>query len=80
MCMRTMVNLEDKLHREAKTYAARHGTTLTALIEEALRLRLSQRRGLKKGKPVVLPSFRGDGLQPGINLDDMTRSATAWTV
>ncbi len=69
--MRTMVILDDKLHREAKTYAAKHGTTLTALIEEALRLRLVQHRTERNRKSVDLPSFRGDGMQPGISLDDM---------
>ena len=39
MCMRTMISLDDGLHRRAKAYAARHGTTLTALVEEALRAR-----------------------------------------
>ncbi|PYU94119.1 MAG: hypothetical protein DMG08_08490 [Acidobacteria bacterium] len=66
-----MVILDDKLHRAAKEYAARHGTTLAALIEEALRLRLSQRREAGTRRPVRLPTFRGDGLQPGITLDDM---------
>lgn len=67
-----MVLLDDDLHREAKAYAARHGTTLTALIEEALRLRLAglERPGARR--KVRLPTFRGDGLQPGVTLDDMS--------
>jgi hypothetical protein len=35
--MRTIISLDDELHRRAKFYAAEHGTTLTALVEEALR-------------------------------------------
>jgi hypothetical protein len=67
---RTIIALDDNLHRRAKAYSARHGTTLTALIEEALRLRLARRE--PSGElPVRLPTFRGDGLQPGVNLDDM---------
>ena len=66
-----MINLDDKLHREAKTYAARHDTTLAALIEDALRLRLAPRGRSKGVKRITLPIFRGDGLQPGISLDDM---------
>jgi len=69
--MRTMVNLNDRLHREAKAYAATHGTTLAALIEESLRLRLAQRGERKIAQPFELPSYRGDGLQAGISLDDM---------
>ena len=68
--MRTVVTLDDELHRRAKAYAARHGTTLAALVEEALRLRLS--RPVSSGRPPVkLPTFKGDGTQPGLTLDDM---------
>jgi hypothetical protein len=69
--MRTMVKLNDRLHREAKAYAAKHGTTLAALIEESLQLRLAQRGQRKIAQPIELPTYRGDGLQAGISLDDM---------
>ncbi|RPJ55127.1 MAG: DUF2191 domain-containing protein [Acidobacteria bacterium] len=66
-----MVKLDDKLHRDARAYAAKHGITLAALIEEALRLRLAKRMSPKSSEPLRLPTFRGDGLQPGVSLDDM---------
>lgn len=66
--MRTIISLDDDLHRRAKTYAAEHGTTLTALVEEALRARLADRRG-KRRPPVRLPTFKGQGLQDGLSLD-----------
>jgi hypothetical protein len=66
--MRTIISLDDELHRRAKSYAAEHGTTLTALVEEALRTRLAERRG-KPRPPVRLPTFKGDGLQEGLSLD-----------
>jgi len=66
-----MVCLDDKLHRRAKTYAAKHGLTLARLIDEALRLRLSRRQKSGRPKELTLPTFRGDGLQPGVSLDDM---------
>ena len=69
--MRTVVTLDDDLHRRAKAYAARHGTTLAALVEEALRLRLA-RRTAARPRSVKLPTFHGDGLQPGLTLDDMS--------
>jgi hypothetical protein len=69
--MRTMVKLEDSLHRAARTYAAKHGITLAALIDEALRLRLTRRESRKTNGQLYLPTFRGDGLQPGISLDHM---------
>ena len=68
--MRTVITLDDELHRRAKAYAARHGTTLTALVAEALRARLAQKPAARRG-PVVLPTFGGDGLAPGLSLDDM---------
>ena len=67
--MRTIISLDDKLHRRAKSYAAEHGTTLTALVEEALRARLAEPRG--KRRPVRLPTFKGEGLQSGLSLDEM---------
>ena len=63
--MRTILSLEDELHR--RTYAAEHGTTLTALV--ALRARLAERRGNHR-QPVGLPTFRGEGLQDGLSLDE----------
>jgi hypothetical protein len=38
-------------------------------VEEALRVRLAERRA--KRPPVRLPTFKGDGLQDGLNLDAM---------
>jgi hypothetical protein len=66
--MRTIIRLDDELHRRAKAYAARRGLTLTALIEEALRIRLQTAPAGRK-PPVRLPTFRGGGLQPGLSLD-----------
>ena len=40
--MRTIINLDDDLHRRAKAYAASVGKSLTALVEEALRIRLAR--------------------------------------
>jgi hypothetical protein len=68
--MRTIISLDDKLHRRAKSYAAEHGTTLTALVEEALRARLAERRE-KRRPPVRLPTFKGKGLQEGLSLDKL---------
>ena len=67
--MRTVITLDDRLHRRAKAYAARHGTTLAALVEEALRVRLAAVDGARQAL-TDLPTFKGDGLQPGISLDD----------
>lgn len=39
--MRTTLNIDDELMKAAKIAAIREGTTLTALVEEALRERIS---------------------------------------
>jgi hypothetical protein len=39
--MRTTLNLDDRVVKAAKRYAAQHGTTLTALIDAALRRYIS---------------------------------------
>ncbi len=70
MSRRTIIALDESLHRRAKAFAARQGTTLAALVEEALRLRLSRPEPARR-RPVTLPTFKGDGLQPGVTLDDM---------
>jgi hypothetical protein len=69
--MRTVIPLDDDLHRRTKAYAAKHGTTLAALVEESLRVRLAQTQAARR-HPVRLPTFRGEGLQAGLNLDDMS--------
>ncbi len=66
---RTTVRLDDELLARAKEAAARTGRTLTAVIEDGLRLLLG-RREAESSPPIDFPTFRGDGLLPGIDLDD----------
>ncbi len=68
--MRTTIRMDDELLRRAKAHAARTGTTLTRLIEDAVRQLLSRRRVSKVREPVCLPTFSGEGVQPGVDLDD----------
>ncbi len=68
--MRTTVRLDSELLHEAKLAAAEDRTTLTALLEQALRELLARRR-LPRARPrVPLPTYAGRGLQPGVDLDD----------
>jgi predicted transcriptional regulator len=67
--MRTTIRLDDDLLRRAKRAAAERGTTLTAVIEDALRRALAPATGQPRSR-VELPTFRGDGLQAGVDLDD----------
>jgi hypothetical protein len=68
--MRTTIRLDDRLLAEAKHLAARTGRTLTAVIEDALRESLARRKRSKHRPNADLPTYRGQGLQPGVDLDD----------
>lgn len=66
--MRTTVNVDDDLLRAARQYAAAHGTTLTSVVEDALREVLS-RQHQEGPTPFQLVTHGGGGLRPGVDLD-----------
>jgi plasmid stability protein len=68
--MRTTLRLDDDLMAEVKLRAARTGKTLTAVIEDALRESLARQKQSSDRKPVKLITVSGNGLQPGVDLDD----------
>ena len=70
ICMRTTVILDDELLRDVKRYAAEQGMTFTAVLHRALRALLARRDRLAEQERTPLPSFCGNGLQPGVDLDD----------
>lgn len=63
--MKTTVEISDALLSAAKSTAADEGTTVRALIEEALRRLLDERRSRRKFR-LRKASFKGKGLQPGM--------------
>ena len=67
--MRTTVRLDANLLAEAKKHAAESGTTLTALIEDALRELLARSRLHAISNPVRLVTVKGGGLRTGVSLD-----------
>lgn len=68
--MRTTVRLSDELMRQAKRLAAETDRSLTQLMADALRSEIS-RHGTSAPRPrVELPRGAGDGLLPGVDLDD----------
>lgn len=61
------MTIDDQVFREAKIEAARAGTTLSYLVEEALRRNLTR-------KPADFPVSNGSGgLRPGLSLDSMSK-------
>jgi hypothetical protein len=68
--MRTTLRIDDELLKEAKRIALESDRTLTEVIEDSLRETFARRQAARtKEEKVKLPSFRGNGLQPGVNLD-----------
>lgn len=69
--MRTTVRLDEGLLEQARREAARRGVTLTALIEQGLRMALRRPRPSARGERVQLPVSRATGgTLPGIDLND----------
>ena len=63
------MNIHDELLRRAKQVALERHSTLGSVIEDALRRSLSQGVGVPRTEPTRLPTFKGKGLQPGVDLD-----------
>jgi hypothetical protein len=70
--MRTTLNLDSEVMIEAKRLAARRGTTLTAVIEEALRIELMRASTPSGRSTIALPTYTPavPGVRPGVDLDD----------
>lgn len=66
---RTTVRLPDELLAAAKRRARATGRSFTDLLADALRFELQ--RPLKASRVrEALPTYRGNGLQPGVDLSD----------
>jgi hypothetical protein len=74
MIERTTVRLPEDLLRRAKRKAATEGRTLTALIEEGLRLVLNETRAkgaIARNDPPV--STATGGLRPGVDITSFSK-------
>jgi hypothetical protein len=58
------------LLKEIKQLAARNGKSLSKTIEDALRESFARQRRSEVREPVHLVTFGGNGLLPGVDLDD----------
>ena len=68
--MRTTIDIDDELLRQAKEWAARTDRSLRQIIDDALRETFKRVARQQDGGPVELPvSSQPPGLCPGVDLD-----------
>ena len=68
--MRTTIRLDDQLLTNVKKLAAETGRSLTSIVEDALREMLARSTKTGERSPVRLTTVSGNGLMPGVDLDD----------
>ena len=68
--MRTTISLEEALLKRARRAALDRGISFNELVVTALRIELNRTLKSNQKKKIVLPTFRGNGVRPGIDLDD----------
>jgi len=68
--MRTTVNIENRLLQRAKELATRTRRPLGAIVDDALTMLLTRVDSRDPGDAVDLPTYGGNGLQPGVDLED----------
>ncbi|BFU96537.1 MAG: hypothetical protein NTNFB02_32590 [Nitrospira sp.] len=64
--MKTTIQISDSLFEEARKLAHRERTTLKALVEQGLRLIVSERKR-RNGFRLRKATFKGQGLQPRLS-------------
>lgn len=67
--MRTTVRLPPGLMAQVKKLARETGRSMTQVIEDALRVAVTRGRPAAP-RTVTIVTATGDGLQPGVDLDD----------
>ncbi len=71
--MRTTLSIHDTLLHKAKEVSAQRNVSVGELVEEGLRVALAARPKAGRGAVRPLKTFRGEGVQPGV---DLTNSAS----
>jgi hypothetical protein len=68
--MRTTISLDEALLKRARRAALDRGISFNELVVAALRIELSRIPKSDQKKKILLPTFRGNGIRPGVDLDD----------
>lgn len=74
--MKTTIDIADAILAETKAVAIRDQVTIRALVEEGLREVLARRRTRRARFRLRDASFKGKGLQAGIDLSEWTAIAS----
>lgn len=67
--MRTTVRLSEEILQLAKQHALSTKRTLTQLIQDAVVLLIEHERGVSSPRTVLLPTFKGDGTYPSVDIN-----------
>ena len=68
--MRTTINIDEHLLKEAREVSVQTRRSLSEIVEEGVRIYLGQRKRKAGPSRVSLVTFGQGGLQPGVDLDD----------
>jgi len=72
LCVRTTIDVDDELMLALKRVSAETRRSLKSLIEDAIRSTLAKREaGAGEAGAQKVITFRGNGVQPGVNIDSM---------
>jgi len=66
--MRTTLTIHDPILKRAKEVSLQRHVSLGELVEEGLRVTLGARPKTGRGAIRPLKTYRGDGIQPGVDL------------
>jgi hypothetical protein len=68
--MRTTVDIDEHLLREAKKTAAARGVTLASVIEDSLREAFARRPSASERRPIKFHTVAGTGTFPGVDISN----------
>ena len=68
--MRITLELDTELLAAARRIAVAAGRSLSEVVEDALRATLPRRQKSRRGSRVRLTTITGNGLRPGVDLDN----------
>lgn len=68
--MRTTIDFDEDVLSRLKQHAAKTGRSMSSLVEDAVREMLARGARRAAGGRIKLPTFKGDGVRPGVDLWD----------